>query len=268
MTVKRYVDKVVSKEYEEIKNDSIKNLVFLLDKHQLDSIYITRDNYPIYVFESTDLLAICTQGEYELTIEELINKYPKQIEVFDIKTNIIDAYYHMRSNNFKKLAVVDEDNNLVGEVSFKIIGAKIADIVIKDKLTGVYNENYFEVLVEEYKDFDKPLGIIYIDVSNLAIVESFYGKEKLDRVLVAIAHKLESLVRDIDFVFRIGYRFKIIAFTSLEITEKIANRIRNALDKMEVEDISINYFLAFSNVPELESNILLALEDLKRKMIS
>jgi len=267
MNVKGYVDNVFFKEFNLIKNELITNLVFLLEKHQLDSIYITQNFYPIYVFEVTDLLTLYSQNEFEITIEEFINRHPKKIEVLDVETNIIDVYYYMRANNFRKIVVIEE-NKLIGEITFKIISTRISDIVIKDRLTGLYNANYFSVLIEEYKDFDKSLGIIYIDVSNLAIVEGLYGKEKLNKILIAIGNKLESLVRDIDFVFRINYRFKIITFNSLEIIEKIANRIKNALDKMEIDEIQINYSLAFSNVPELEPNILLALEDLKRKIIN
>jgi len=267
MNIKGYVDNVFFKEFNLIKNELITNLVFLLEKHQLESIYITQNFYPIYVFSATDLLTLYSKNEFEITIEEFINRHPKKIDVLDVETNIIDAYYHMRANNFRKIAVI-EDNKLIGEMTFKIISTRISDIVIRDKLTGLYNANYFSVLVEEYKDFDKPLGIIYIDVSNLAIVEGLYGKEKLNKILIAIGEKLESLVRDIDFVFRINYRFKIITFNSLEITEKIANRIKKALDEMEIDEIQVNYSLAFSNVPELEPNILLALEDLKRKIIN
>jgi len=267
MTVKRYTDNVFSKEYDQIKNESITNTVFLLEKYKIDSIYITKDSYPIYSFDITDLLTIYSENEFNLTIGEFMAQHPKKIEALDVDMNIIDAYHYMRSNNLKKVAVI-EDNKLIGEVTFKIISAKIVDIVIKDRLTGVYNSSYFDILVEEHKDFDKPLGIIYIDVSNLAIIEGLYGKDKLNKILIAIAQKLESLVRDIDFVFRIDYRFKIITFTSLEITEKIANRIKNALDKMEIDDIKITYYLAFSHVPSLEPNILLALDELKRKITS
>jgi len=255
------------KEYDQIKNESITNIVFLLEKHQVDSIYITKNCKPIYCFEITDLFTIYLENEFDLTIGEFMIQNPKKIDTLESDMNIIDTYHYMRSNNLKKVAVID-GNKLIGEVTFKIISAKIVDIVIKDRLTGVYNSSYFDVLVEEHKDFEKPIGIIYIDVSNLVIIEGLYGKDKLNKILIAVAKKLENLVRDIDFVFRIDYRFKIITFTSLEVTEKIAKRIESALDKMEVDDIKINYSLAFSNVPELEPNILLALEDLKRKIIS
>jgi len=267
MNIKEYVEKVFYKEYDSIKNEPITNLIFLLEKNNLDSIYITKDNYPIYVFELMDLLLLYSHNEFNITLEEFINKYPKKLEVLDVYMNIIDTYSYIRSNNLKKIAIV-ENNKLIGEINPKIISIIIADMLIKDKITGLYNANYFDVLVKEYQDFHNNLGIIYIDVSNLAIVEELYGKDKLDKILIAIARELEKLVRDIDFVFRIDYQFRIITFNSLEITKKIVDRIKSSLDKMEVDEIKVHYSLAFSHVPELENNILIALEDLKRKLIS
>ena len=267
MDIKKYADKVLFMEYDKIKNELIKNIVFLLKKYKTDSIYITKNSYPIYIFEASDLLTIYSQNEFNIKMGEFILEHPKKIEIFDINTNIIDAYHYMRSNDLKKVAII-ENKKLIGEVAFKIISAKMVDIVIKDRLTGVYNASYFNILVEEYKDFNKPIGIIYIDVSKMTIIEGLYGREKLNKILIEIAHKLETLVRDIDFIFRIDYRFKIITFANLEITEKIANRIKKALNEMEVEGIKINYNLVFSNVPGLESNILLALDNLKRNIMN
>lgn len=266
MTIEKYVEDVYYKECNEVKDMTIKELIVLSNKYKTDSIYLTKNKYPVFMFEHIDFLDVLLSNELDVNVLEYIKKHPKKINVLNYDTNIIDAYYYMRSNNLKKVAVI-KNNELIGEVSFKMISARIADIVIKDPLTGVYNEKYFEVLIEEYKDFDKPLGIIYIDIKNTGVIEGLYGREKVNEILKAIADKLKNLLRDIDFIFRNDFRFKIITFSPLDVTEKIINRIRKSLDNFEVDGIKIAYSLSFSHIPELEGNVLLALDDLERNLI-
>jgi len=266
MTIEKYIEQIFYKEYDELKDITVKELITYLDKYKTDTLYITKNKFPIYLFESVDFLDVFLMNELNKTILEYINKHPKKINTLNYDTNIIDAYYFMRSNNLKKVAVI-KNNELIGEITFKIISSKIADIVIKDPLTGAYNEKYFEVLIEEYKDFDKPIGIIYIDIKNIGIIQGLYGEEKLKEILKAIANLLKSLVRDIDFVFRNDYRFKIITFTELEVTKKIVHRIKKALDEFEINGIRISYSIAYSHIPELQNNILLALDEVEAKLI-
>ncbi|GAX87094.1 conserved hypothetical protein [Lebetimonas natsushimae] len=266
MIIEKYIEPVLFKEYDFLTTVSIKELISYLLKYKSDSLYITKNKYPVYFFDSIDLLDIFLTDELNIKVIDYIKNNPKKIYVLEFNTNVIDAYYYMRSNNVKKAAVI-KNNQLIGEISFKTISSKIADIIIKDSLTGVYNEKYFQVLIEEYKDFDKPLGIIFIDIKNIGIIEGLYGEEKVKYILKAMATKLMNLVRDIDFVFRNDYRFKIITFTELEITKKIVERIKKALDEFEVDGIKIGYSLAYSHVPEVQENILLALDEIESKLI-
>jgi GGDEF domain-containing protein len=123
------------------------------------------------------------------------------------------------------------------------------------------------MLIEEYKDFNKPMGIIYIDIKNIGIIEGLYGEEKLNQLLKAIALKLKNLVGDIDLIFRNNYRFKIITFTDLEVTKKIVERIKKALNDFELDGMKIAFSLAYSHIPELQDNILLAIDEVESKLI-
>jgi diguanylate cyclase (GGDEF)-like protein len=266
MTIEKYIEPVLYKEYSSLSKVTIKELISYLLKYKKDSLYVTENKFPIYFFDSIDLLDIFLTDELNTKVIDYIKNNPKKVYTLECHTNVIDAYYYMRSNNLKKAAVV-KNNELMGEVTFKIISSKIADIIIKDPLTGVYNEKYFQVLIEEYKDFNKPLGLIFIDIKNIGIIEGLYGEDKVKHILKMVSFKLKNLVRDIDFVFRNDYRFMIITFTELEVTKKIVERIKKALDELEIDGMKINYSLAYSHVPELENNILLALDEIESKLI-
>jgi diguanylate cyclase (GGDEF)-like protein len=266
MTIEKNIEKVYYKEYNEIADSTVKQLMIAIHKAKIESLYITKDKFPIYLFESVDFLDVLLNNELNKKIADYIKDHPKKVFTLDYNTNLIDAYYYMRSNNLKKVAVT-KNNQLIGEISFKTISSQIANIIIKDPLTGVFNEKYFEIMVEEYQDFHKSIGIIFIDIKNIQILEGVFGEEKVNQLLKAIAKRLKSLLRDIDLVFRNNHRFKLIIFNNLEVTKKVVERIKNALDQFEIEGMKINYSLAYSHVPELQDNILLAIDEVESKLI-
>jgi diguanylate cyclase (GGDEF)-like protein len=266
MTIEKYIEPVFFKEKNDIANITIKELIGYLHKYKIDSIYLTENKFPVYLFESIDFIDAFLNNELEDKIQSYIEKHKKEIFTLKYNTNIVDAYNYMRSKNLKRSAVV-KDNKLIGEVTFKIISSKIADIVIKDPLTGVFNEKYFEILTEEYKDFDKPIGIIYINFKNIGIIEGLYGEDKVFKILKALARLIKSSVRDIDFVFRNNNLFKLLTFSNLEVTKKIVERIKSRLDSFEIDGLKMAYSLAFSHIPELQNNILLAIDEIENKLI-
>jgi diguanylate cyclase (GGDEF)-like protein len=266
MIIEKYIEKVCFKEFEEIKDLTIKTLLKYMKEFKRDCIYITQNGKPIYLFEEVNLIEIILNEELEKSIEYYILKYPKRLFTLNHNENLIDAYNFMRNNNLKKVAVV-KNEKLIGEIDFKIISSKMVDILVKDPLTDVFNEIYFETLIKEYKDFNKPMGIIYIDIKNIGIIEGLYGEEKVNEILKEFAKILKNSIRDIDFVFRDDFRFKIILLNDLEVTRKVIKRIKERLDNLEVEGIRVAYSLAYSHVPELEDNILLALNDIETKLI-
>jgi diguanylate cyclase (GGDEF)-like protein len=266
MTIEKYIEKVYYNEYDQIINLTVKQLISAIHKAKIESLYITKQKFPVYLFESVDFLDVLLNNELNENVANYMKEHPKKIFTLNYDTNIIDAYYYMRSNNLKKAAVI-KNNRLIGEVSFKIVSAQIANIIIKDPLTGVFNEKYFEILIEEYQDFDKPMGFIFIDIKNIQILEGLYGEEKVDELLKAIAKKLKSLLRDIDLIFRNNHRFKIIIFNNLEVTKKVVKRIENALDKFEIDGMKVSYSMAYSHIPELQDNILLAIDEVENKLM-
>jgi diguanylate cyclase (GGDEF)-like protein len=266
MTIEKYIEKVYYNEYDQIINLTVKQLISAIHKAKIESLYITKQKFPVYLFESVDFLDVLLNNELNENVANYMKEHPKKIFTLNYDTNIIDAYYYMRSNNLKKAAVI-KNNRLIGEVSFKIVSAQIVNIIIKDPLTGVFNEKYFEMLIEEYQDFDKPMGFIFIDIKNIQILEGLYGEEKVDELLKSIAKKLKSLLREIDLIFRNNHRFKIIIFNNLEVTKKVVERIENVLDKFEIDGMKVSYSMAYSHIPELQDNILLAIDEVESKLI-
>jgi diguanylate cyclase (GGDEF)-like protein len=189
------------------------------------------------------------------------------LEVIDANRHIIDTYNYLRTKKLHFAPVV-KNNELIGEVAFSTLSLKISFIAIKDTLTNTYNQKYFDVLIDEYNEISQALGIIMIKIYDLAIFESLYGYDFKNKVLKLFGQVIKNSVRDVDFVFRNEDVFKILTFNNAEITMKIRQRIENKLSTLKIdENISISYKVVATQVPELENNIFLAVEELEEKLI-
>ena len=170
MIISDYIEKVHFKELKNLKNKTISDLIALMKQYECQSFYITNNKHPIYIFTFSDILDLFIKNKLNENVYDYINKNKKELKTIHITSNILDAYYYMRSNNLKHAPIINKHHELIGELTFKTISLKITDIVIKDPLTGLYNKKYFDVLVEEYNEFNKPLGLIFIEFTNLSII--------------------------------------------------------------------------------------------------
>ncbi|MBQ0051963.1 MAG: EAL domain-containing protein [Treponema sp.] len=75
----------------------------------------------------------------------------------------------------------------------------------RDKLTGLYNRDYFCEKVEARLKFDKftPYYLIVSDILNFKLVNDLFGTEFGDKVLQRIAEEIRNLVHDGDIYGRI-----------------------------------------------------------------
>ncbi|NPA88239.1 MAG: diguanylate cyclase [Epsilonproteobacteria bacterium] len=266
MKIKNYVDPVHSKEYTEIAEKTLEDVIAYFQTKNNPRLYILQDEKPLYIFTPVEIVDIFLQNKKDMKVKDYIQQNKKEIYTLSADMHIIDAYNDLRRRKLD-FAPVMEDFKLIGEVSFETLSLKISFIAIKDPLTDVYNQKYFEVMIEESNELDKPLGIIMIRLENLSILESLYGHNFKLKVLKTFAKEIQNSIRDIDFVFRVENTFKILTFNNLEIVVKMVNRIKDRLSKIEIDELQIPFKMAFSHVPEIEMSVLLAVEECERKLI-
>ena len=116
------------------------------------------------------------------------------------------------------------------------------ELAHKDELTGLSNRRaFFEQghrAFKQAKRFGHPLSVIMMDVDHFKRINDNHGHWVGDRVLQALAKPLQTLVREIDVVARMGgeeFAF-VLPETGLEEAANLAERLRLEIETIEVKD--------------------------------
>ena len=230
-------------------------------------MYVVDNNNLRYIFDYEGILDIFFQNLLQMKFDDYFNSLDGyKIITIDSSKHIIDTYNYMRSLRLMYAPVL-KNNQLIGEISFSTLSLKISYLAIKDNITNAFNQKYFNVLIEEYQEIDKEVGIIMIKIYDIDIFHSFYGSSFITKILKSFSEKIRESVRDVDFIFRNDNVFKILTFNNAEITMKIKKRIDEKLKNLKVDEIKIPYKVAATHIPELDDNILLGIEKLEKKLI-
>ncbi len=112
--------------------------------------------------------------------------------------------------------MVDDAQELRAEIArlrrenraLSIALAEMERVAERDMLTPLFNRRYFLsalhqciARVERYGD---PIALVYVDVDGLKAINDAFGHAAGDFVLVEVAERLQSAMRDKDVVARIG----------------------------------------------------------------
>ncbi|MCK9313971.1 MAG: PAS domain S-box protein [Methanocorpusculum sp.] len=165
----------------------------------------------------------------------------------------------------KASPLFDTDGNRVGAIeSIRDISQRkhyeeqLRYLSLHDKLTGLYNRNYFE---EEIRRLDNsrfsPTGLLMCDVDGLKLVNDTLGHDAGDKLLISVARVIEKCFRADDVVARVGGdEFSIIMLRSSDaVVEAACQRVREAVDTYNSNNpdipISLSIGFAVRNDPSL-----------------
>ena len=112
--------------------------------------------------------------------------------------------------------------------------ANLAAQALRDPLTGLANRRLFNELLEadlaRTQRGGQLLAVAYLDLDDLKEINDTYGHDAGDKVLCAMANRMQSVVRGADVVARLGGdEFAIVYEPNDPNADKLVQRIRNAL---------------------------------------
>ncbi|WP_313342822.1 diguanylate cyclase [Sedimentibacter sp.] len=203
----------------------------------LNMIPSTKQRYDMY-FKNLDrwyrINIYTDKGEYE---DFLVIYY---VDVTDIK-----------NNNQQILSEIDENN--------KIIYLKDREkIYYGDRLTGLYNKNFFE---EELLRLDTkrqlPISLIMGDINGLKLINDAFGHGMGDNALKKAAEIMTQSFRDEDIISRVGGDEFIVLLpkTSEETAKVIADRIKSKCESSPLDFIKISISFGVATKTEESEDI-------------
>jgi len=109
------------------------------------------------------------------------------------------------------------------------------DAAIKDEKTGLYNNKFFETILEmeidKVKRREQSLSLMIIDIDFFKKVNDTHGHMKADEILAHLAKLVREKIRKSDVPARFGGEefFIILPETSIDKAKKLGERLKNAI---------------------------------------
>lgn len=135
--------------------------------------------------------------------------------------------------------------DMFGGLTDKIIDETIKKVTMEraskeDSLTKLYNHavfyDYLDLAILSFKSSRTMFSIVVMDIDNFKNVNDTYGHAFGDQVLLKLVETIQSNLSTNDVAFRYGgEEFTLIAFSGLETTLALAERIREQFSLAEID---------------------------------
>lgn len=140
-------------------------------------------------------------------------KYLFQIGMFMfavLETYILSVKY---SDEINKSQELEAKNRIIYEKS------------IRDSLTGVYNRNYIDKIIDDmmdnYSNNNKKFSVIMFDIDHFKSINDSYGHLYGDKVIIKVAELIKENLRYMDYVGRYGGEEFIVILSNTDVKKSI-----------------------------------------------
>lgn len=119
--------------------------------------------------------------------------------------------------------------------------ARVRDMAMRDDLTGLYNRRQLmEYLYRQKALADRgslAFALCYVDLDHFKRVNDYFGHKQGDEVLKAFAEIARKVVREEDFVARIGGEEFVLVLTNANLADavQVSNRLRRQTQLMMID---------------------------------
>ena len=140
--------------------------------------------------------------------------------------------------------ILEALNDLTDSVEFlvrRVVPRRVSYYAFRDPLTEVFNRHFLQEQLHFFarnrKNF--PIGVIYLDLNNLKLVNDRFGHKVGDLYIQRFASVLRSSVRKGDLVVRIGGdEFLIVVPRATEkVINEIVSRVRRNTELVNREEV-------------------------------
>jgi len=112
----------------------------------------------------------------------------------------------------QETALVTQTKIVTGTVQdvtkLKATELMIHNLAYYDELTGLASRAYYHERIEQYiklaRRKQEAFGFLYIDLDEFKYINDSFGHNVGDQYLIAVAERIRSVIRDVDFAVRLG----------------------------------------------------------------
>jgi len=252
------------------KEDTTSEILNEMVHTAFDNVVVVEDSKPIGILTTKDVMCL-VKSKYDLSLP--IGKYMSTpVDSINKTASIKEALSFIKSKQYKRVVVVDDDGKLSGIIAQKelisltysrwavlmkeyqkelseindMLESKNREYEVMastDSLTGLYNRHKFtELYIASYKSMlqrDNELSLIMLDIDYFKKVNDTYGHNVGDNVLVQVSHALLRVLRNIDIVCRWGGEEFVVLLpsASLEVATTLAETIRLHIKELDLDTV-------------------------------
>lgn len=266
------------------KDDETLQLLDNMVSGSFDNVIIVEERKPIGILTTKDVMELIkNRSDLSLSVSHYMSS---PVDSISKSATIKEALNFVKSKNYKRVVVVNEEGELAGVIAQKELisltysrwavlmkeyQSELSEInnmlenknreyevmASTDSLTGLYNRHKFsELYISSYTSMtqrDSKMSLIIVDIDFFKKVNDTYGHNVGDKVLIQVAHSLIRTLRNIDIVCRWGgEEFVILLPTaSLDNAKILAEKLRENMHHLDIDKIdAISASFGVSEVKE------------------
>lgn len=191
-----------------------------------------------------DIIRIVLDKEFKFKYSSLNNQnttaYLEKLEIIKRLSHTLSIQYNLKGY------LVTIDGVKIADNMYYLITAIIehdkfqcCDKMFIDNVTGLYNRNYWEGIVngETFNIIEKNVTLIIIDVDNLKGINDKYGHMVGDKVIKIVGQGIKRCIREDDIGLRYGGdEFSVLLFNQdKNAAYKVVERIRGKISELAEE---------------------------------
>jgi len=151
------------------------------------------------------------------------------------------ALYDVKMDQFQMEVKKEYLQGLANQIAVFLETARLYELVIRDRLTGLYVHSFMEeemhILIKQAKRYNFPFSFIMMDVDKFKHINDEYGHAAGNELLKAMSQKMLSISRSADLLSRFGgdeFEF-LLPHTDKEKAVLGAERFRKSIEGTEID---------------------------------
>lgn len=237
------------------QGDTLAAALVLMSEKGLSCLFICENEIPVGIITEHDIVRVYASQmgastQPDLPVENIMTYEPVCI---DVSSPVEDALVIARSRKIRHLAVLDDNEKLVGVVTQNdAISAYLSSIEVNSKLKADYealklltledsmlaagNRRALDVDLSHTeasaRRYGKTYSVAMFDVDYFKLYNDCYGHQRGDEALIKVVELIKTNMREADRIYRYGGEEFLLLMPNTDVRQAyfVCERIRKTIE--------------------------------------